>query len=76
MERFHLIEDAAAILVSKGVYKQAKMYRRGIGLYVGHGNGFIRLYKDGGTSLPSVRWDGHDGPDTTYDKLGRAEVLP
>lgn len=75
MERFHVIEDAAVILRSKGVYRQAKAYKRGIGLYAGYGNGFIRLYKNGGTSLPSVSWEGHDGPQTTYDTLGRAEVL-
>ena len=54
MDHFHLIEDAAAILVSKGVYRQSKVYRRGNELYAGYGGGFIRLYKDG-TSLPNVR---------------------
>lgn len=76
MERFHIIEDAAVILRSKGVFRQAKAYRRGIALYAGHGTGFIRLHKDGGTSLPNVSWEGHDGPATTYDPMGRAEVLP
>lgn len=76
MERFHVIDDVAVILRSKGVYRQAKAYRRGIALFAGYGSGFIRLHRDGGTSLPSVTWEGHDGPDTTYDKLGRAQVLP
>jgi hypothetical protein len=76
MERFHIIDDAVTILRVKGVYRQAKMYRRGIDLFAGYGVGFIRLYKDGGTSAPNVSWEGHDGPMTTYDKLGRAQVLP
>lgn len=76
MERFHVIDEAVVIVKSKGVYRQVKAYRRGIGLYAGHGSGFIRLYKDGGTSLPSVTWESHDGPETTFDRLGRAEVLP
>lgn len=75
MERFHVLDDVAVILRSKGVFRQAKAYRRGVGLYAGHGTGFIRLYKDGGASLPSVTWEGHDGPDTTYDSMGRAQVL-
>jgi len=76
MERFHVIEDAAVILRAKGVYRQAKAYRRGIGFYAGYGSGFIRLYRDGGTSVPNVAWEGHDGPATTFDKMGRAEVVP
>ena len=76
MERFHVIDDVAVILRSKGVYRQAKAYKRGIDLFAGYGSGFIRLYKDGGTSLPTVSWEGHDGPETTYDKMGRAQVLP
>ena len=43
MERFHVIEDAAAILVSKGVYRQAKVYRRGKELFAAYGAGFVRL---------------------------------
>lgn len=76
MERFHVIEDAAVILRAKGVYRQVKAYRRGIALFAGYGGGFVRLYRDGGTSVPNVTWGGHDGPETTYDSMGRAEVVP
>lgn len=58
MERFHIIEDAAAILRSKGVYRQAKVYRRGRDIYAAYGSGYIKLGASGGTTLPSVSWDG------------------
>lgn len=61
MDRFHLIEDAAAILVSKGVFRQAKVFRRGAGVYAAYGAGYIRLYRDG-TSLPNVRCEAVDVP--------------
>lgn len=75
MERFHIIEDAAAILVSRGVYRQAKVYRRGKELFAGHGGGFIRLYREG-TSLPNVRLDAIDVPGKriNFDALGKASL--
>lgn len=60
MDRFHIIDDAAVIMRSKGVFRQAKVFVRGEGLYAGHGNGFIRLYTGGGTSVPSLSWDDID----------------
>lgn len=56
MERFHIIDDGAVILRSRGVFKQAKVYRRGADVYAGHGSGFIKLGGQGGTSMPSVSW--------------------
>lgn len=75
MERFHIIDDAAAILVSKGVYRQAKVYRRGKDLFAGHSGGFIRLYREG-TSLPNVRLDAIDVPGrrVNFDNLGPATI--
>jgi len=74
MERFHIIEDAAAILVSKGVYRQVKVYRRGSALFAAYGRGFIRLYKDG-TSLPNVRCEDIDvaGATIREDAFRRLE---
>lgn len=57
MQRFHIIQDAEVITVSKSVYKQAKVYHRGEALYVGAGGGFVRLYAGGNTGLPNLRWD-------------------
>ena len=60
MNRFHIIDEAAVILRTRGVWKQSKVYLRGKAVYAGTGGGFIRLYKDGGTSVPAVSWDDID----------------
>lgn len=75
MDRFHLIDDAAAILVSKGVYRQVKVYQRGGALFAAHGSGFIRLYKNG-TSLPTVRCEEVDVPGwhISLDAFGKMSV--
>lgn len=74
LERFHEIVDGAAILCTKqGVYRQVKISSRGEEVYAGHGNGFIRLFKDGNTSTPHVRYVGLDlaGRRAQQDGLGR-----
>lgn len=63
MERFHVIDDAAAIIRTKGVFRQVKVYRRGEALYAGHGSGFIKLSAGGGTSTPNVSWLDIDLPE-------------
>lgn len=75
MDRFHLIDGAAAILQSKGVYRQAKVYQRGGALYASHGAGFIRLYKNG-TSLANVICNDVEVPGwhISYDAHGRLSV--
>ncbi|PBB75187.1 hypothetical protein CK227_10370 [Mesorhizobium sp. WSM4308] len=74
MERFHEIPDAAAILVTQaGVYRQVKLYRRGDEVYAGQGTGFIRLFRNGGTSTPHTKYAGLDlaGLRADEDRLGR-----
>jgi hypothetical protein len=74
MERFHEIADGAAILVSKaGIYRQVKVFSRGGEVYAGHGTGFIRLFRNGGTSTPHIRYAALDlaGAGTKEDGLGR-----
>jgi hypothetical protein len=58
MERFHIIDDGAVILRSKGLYRQAKVYRRGEVIYAGYGAGYIKLGIGSVTSVPSVSYDG------------------
>ena len=72
MLKFHIIEDGAVILRSRGVFKQAKLYRRGRELYAGYGGGFVRLYKDG-TSVPALQMLDLDaaGAKTVLDAHGR-----
>lgn len=74
MDRFHVIDDAAVILRSRGVYRQAKLYRRGADVYAGFGNGFVRLHTGGGTSAPNLSWDAIDTadmPTPVGDSFGR-----
>ena len=55
---FHEVPDAQVILRSKGVYRQAKVFRRGSDIYAAWGSGFIRLMSGSGTTVPTVVWDG------------------
>lgn len=72
MPLFHEIPEAQIVTRSKGVYKQVKLYRRGVDLYAGHGSGFVRLLAGGGTSAPNVSWQDPYLPD---DEIGEA-VFP
>lgn len=75
MHRFHELPDAAVILHAKGVYRQAKVFRRGDAIFAAHGTGFIRLYAQGGTSIPSVRWEDIDvNHKTVNDAFGRLSL--
>ena len=56
MRLFHVLDDMFCILLSRGTYKQAELYRRGEHLYAKHGSGFVRLMARGGTSAPNVSW--------------------
>lgn len=53
---FHVIDDAFVILCSRGVYRQAKLYRRGLSLYAAFGGGFVKVMGMNGTSAPNVSW--------------------
>ena len=55
---FHVIEDAHTVLRRRGVFKQAKLYRRSGVLYAGVGGGFVRLMTNGGTTQPDTLWEG------------------
>lgn len=69
MELFHIIDEGAAILKLKGgVYKQAKIYRRGDQVFAEAGsNTFIRLVRGGGTTKPAVTWLEVEGPGVHAD---------
>lgn len=62
MERFHVIDEAEVITVTRSVFKQVKVYRRGSALYFGHAGGFVRLYSEHRTGLPNVRWEDIEVP--------------
>lgn len=70
MELFHIVEEGVALLRSKGVYRQVKVYRRGKDVFASHGGGFVKLGSHGGTSNPNVSWDGVEGPEIFVDRVG------
>lgn len=74
MERFHIIDDAAVILRSKGVFRQAKVFRRGSELFAGHAGGFISLRAGGGTSLPTVSWVDIEAGEVEQPRIGNLTV--
>lgn len=62
MPLFNVVEGAAVVLVSRGVYRQAKVFLRDGEVYAGWGSGFVRLTADGGTTVPTVSWREFDLP--------------
>lgn len=70
---FHAVEGGQVVLVSRGVYGQAALLRRGEHAYAEAKKGqFVRLQSNGGTSAPMIRWDGIETDLTVdFDKLGR-----
>lgn len=70
MLRFHIIDDGAVILRSKGVYRQAKVYRRGQDVFAAWGNGFIKLGGRGATTNPNVSWDAIEADGVVCDRVG------
>ena len=57
MGLFTQLEGDAAILVSKGVYKQVPLYARDGVIYAKANGGFIKLNTDGSTSKSDHRLD-------------------
>lgn len=53
---FHEIPDAYVVLRAKGVFRQAKVFRRGEDIYAAWGSGFIRLLGHSGTTVPTPHW--------------------
>jgi hypothetical protein len=70
---FHEVEDAYAILKSRGVYRQSKVFERRGYLYAAYGSGFVRLHRHlNGTSNPNIAWDELRLPyDRCWDSMGR-----
>lgn len=68
---FHVVDDAFVVLRSNGVYRQAKVYRRGNDGYAAYGSGFVRIMRQG-TSVPKLNWDEIViDIDYDFDSLGR-----
>lgn len=54
---FHIVEDCFVVTRSKGLFRQAKVFRRGDQLFAGVGAGFVRLIAGGYTTIPAMSWD-------------------
>jgi len=61
MDLFHTIEDGNAIVCSRGIFRQVKVFRKGEDVYAGCGTGFVKLYSASGTSSPKINWWGVEG---------------
>ena len=75
MDLFHIIEDGVVHLRAKGVYREAKVYRRGRGVFAKWGSGFIRLIGGGGTTLSNVSWEAIDAEGVETSPTGGAPVF-
>jgi len=71
MDLFHEIPDGMVILRTKGVFKQAKVFRRGADVFAAHGSGFIRLLQHSGTTIPTTHWLDLDAQNVSHP-VGRA----
>lgn len=70
---FSVIEDSLIVLRNKGVFRQAKAYRRAgsDNIYAGWGSGFIRLGGNKMTTAPNVAYESLDLPfPTVKGKFG------
>ena len=56
MDFFTAIQEAQAILHSRGVYRQVPLFERGGHVYAKQGQGFVRLMAGGTTSTPNGKW--------------------
>lgn len=74
---FHVIEDASVILRTKrGVYKQAKVYRRADAVYANYSGGFVRLLCGSGTTCPDVLWSDLDAHGVLIPRIGNPRMAP
>ncbi|QSY98615.1 hypothetical protein J2J97_32440 (plasmid) [Rhizobium bangladeshense] len=71
------IEGDSAMLIEKGVYKPADLYKMDDYLFAKVGSGFVRIDANGGTSKASARVHKlmYEGP-LYKDSLGRLCVAP
>lgn len=74
MELFQIIDGAQAILFSKGVYRQTKVFRRGTMIFAQSGSGFVRLLQGGSTTAPNIAWKDVEGDNISRTEASRAPV--
>jgi hypothetical protein len=70
VSRFSALDDTTVVLVSNGLFRQAKVYERDRYLFAGFSGGFLRLINGGSTSRPNVRWLDHEVKDAEPEFCG------
>lgn len=70
MQLFHEVPEGVVILRSRGVFRQAKVYRRAEFVYAQFGSGFVRLLSAAGTTVPHVSWLDLDAEGVTLARSG------
>lgn len=73
MAIFYLIDDGGVLLYAKGIYRQAKLYKR-VGheeFYANYGGGQVRLDARPGTSCPNISWLEASSKKLTIDERGK-----
>lgn len=69
---FHILDECFVITRNRGVFRQAKVFVRGEHVYAAHGNGFVRLMGHGGTTVPTMVWEGLSDHPGVQMRLGGA----
>lgn len=54
---FTILEDCLVVVRNRGVFRQCKVFSRGLNVYAAVGTGFVRLLARGTTTVPTMRWD-------------------
>ncbi len=77
MDYFSEIPEGQAIVMTRGVYRQVKLYERGGKVYARHGSGLVKLSQGGSTSAMNVRWMQIDPGDGGYkEERGSVFYIP
>lgn len=54
---FSAIQDAQAVIRHGVVHKQVQLYDRAGKVYAKHGSGYVRVFGDGRTAHPDIKWE-------------------
>ncbi len=60
MTPFQEVQDGLVITLQKGIYRQSPLFQRDGYVFAKIGSGFVRLFKGGGTSVPTISWKDYD----------------
>ncbi|AZO48016.1 hypothetical protein [Mesorhizobium sp. M4B.F.Ca.ET.058.02.1.1] len=76
MSMFTAIEGGQVLLTNRGVYQEAKLYKREGELFAQIKQGFARLLASNLTTAPGIRWKAIDGFIYAETAFGPQEPIP